>query len=452
MAGTLAFLASAAAVAACAHMEPPPGGPEDRIPPFAVTQRPDSFAVVPGWRSPVEIEFSERISEQGVEEAVMVSPRTSPVRVDRGSRSIRVALRAGWEPDRIYHVTLRSEIQDLFNNRLPEPVRVVFSTGPEIPATRLSGVVVDRISGEPQLDVRVEAIRSADSLVYAVPSDSAGRFVFEYVPEGDYLLRAYPDRNINRRLDSFEERDSVAAVIGSEPGDEVRLSVVMPDTTAPVIASAQATGPRRIEVQFDDYLDPAFPVAPDSVTVTGPGGAVIPVVAVGIGNLPLEDAVADSAAAPEDAVGALAPSAGVDTVAGAVPALTPDSLGSADTLEVAGVAASDTVPLPGAALDTAVAAEDTTGAGDQGPALPSRTLVVQLAPEAVLQPEVEYGVAVRGAVNIVGLRGDAETTVDGPPPEPEPEDEPALDEEPVPDEEPEALPENEPQIDAAPGG
>lgn len=442
IAGTLALLAGAA----CAHVEAPPGGPEDRLPPLVVAQRPDSFSVVPGWDSPVLFEFSERISEQGVEEAVMVSPRTSAVRVDRGSRSVRVSLRSGWEPDRIYHVTLRPDIQDLFNNRLPEAVRVIFSTGPAIPETRLAGVVIDRISGEPQLDVRVEAIRAADSLVYAVPSDSAGRFVFEYVPEGEYLLRAFPDRNINRRLDSFEERDSLAAVIGPEAGEEVRLSVVMPDSTAPAIASARATGPRRIEVQFDDYLDPGFPISTDSVTVTGPDGAALPVEAVGIGGLPPEDtATADTAVAP--AVAPAAPGVPVgaaDTVAAA------DSLLVADTGAVAAGAVGDTVEvpvtdtLPGQAVALDTATVDPAGAVSQEPELPSRTLVIQLVPEANLQPEVEYGVVVRGAVNIVGLRGDAETTFEGPPPEPE--------EEPAAAEEPEAPPENEPQIDAAPGG
>lgn len=428
IAGTLALLAGAA----CAHVEAPPGGPEDRLAPLVIAQRPDSFSVVPGFDAPVLFEFSERISEQGVEEAVMVSPRTSAVRVDRGSRSVRVSLRGGWEPDRIYHVTLRPDIQDLFNNRMPEGVRLVFSTGPAIPETRLGGVVVDRITGEPEVDARVEAIRSADSLVYAVPSDSAGRFVFEYVPEGEYLLRAYPDRNINRRLDSFEQRDSVPAVIGVDPGEEIRLSIVMPDSTAPVIASARAVRPGRIEVQFDDYLDPAYPISVDSVAVTGPDGAALALDAVVIGELPAADTTgatvdtAGAAATPDDAAADTA----VITAAGDTAVATPDSLAAAGV----------PVQAPGVAADSAAAASDSAAA----PALPSRTLVILLAGDSALQPEVEYGVTVRGAVNIVGLRGDAETTVEGPPPEPE--------EEPAQDVEPETPAENEPAIDPVPPG
>src|SRR5690606_24447436 len=125
-------------LAGCAQIEMPPGGPEDRMPPAVVSLQPDSLAVVPEWRRPVVVRFSERISEQQVEDAVMVSPRTSAVSVDRGSREIRVSLRRGWEPGQIYQITVRPLIRDLFNNQIREPIHLVFSTGPEIPPTRLT--------------------------------------------------------------------------------------------------------------------------------------------------------------------------------------------------------------------------------------------------------------------------------------------------------------------------
>lgn len=270
--------------AACAQMDPPPGGPEDRTPPTVVVTRPDSMAVVPGWRAPVVIVFSERISERQVEESVMVSPRTSPVAVDRGSREIRVSLRRGWEPGQIYHVMVRPLVQDLFNNRLLEPVQVVFSTGPAIPDTRLSGLIIDRITGEPQEDVRVEAIRRADSLVYAAPTDSAGLFVLGHIPEGEYLVRAFPDPNRNRNLDAFEERDSVALAVTAGDSAAVQLSLVLPDTSPPHLASVRLDAEQRVELRFDDYLDPGQ--APDSnaVTVVGPDGTGIVVASVMVGT------------------------------------------------------------------------------------------------------------------------------------------------------------------------
>src|SRR5690606_7708181 len=94
---------------ACAHVEAPPGGPEDITPPGvpAITPAPDS--IVPAFDAPVVISFDERISEVGIEDAVIVSPRTSPVAVNHGRREIRVSLREGWAPDMIYHVSVRPD-------------------------------------------------------------------------------------------------------------------------------------------------------------------------------------------------------------------------------------------------------------------------------------------------------------------------------------------------------
>ena len=58
-------LALALASAACARIEPPPGGPPDVDPPQLVATIPDSMARVPGFRGSVEFRFDEVVSEGG---------------------------------------------------------------------------------------------------------------------------------------------------------------------------------------------------------------------------------------------------------------------------------------------------------------------------------------------------------------------------------------------------
>jgi hypothetical protein len=259
----------------CAHVEPPRGGPEDRTPPSVVLVRPDSLAVVPNWTGPVVFGFDERISEREIEQAVLVSPRTSPVLVERGPTSIRVSLRRGWQPGVIYHVTVRPTVQDLFNNRMTEPVSLVFSTGPEIPQTELSGTVVERITGRGRPDLRVEAIRQPDSLVYAVPTDSAGGFRMPRLPVGQYLVRAFDDMNRNRELDDFEPRDTALVQIAAGDPVTTRLAIVPPDTTPPRLTGATLLDTARVELRFDDYLDPAQEFAPGAVEIVDPTGVAV---------------------------------------------------------------------------------------------------------------------------------------------------------------------------------
>lgn len=286
-----------AVLAACAHVEPPPGGPQDTIPAALLTTRPGPDALVPGWRDPVVLVFDERISERGIDQAVEVSPRTSPVAVSHAGDELRVRLREGWLPGTIYHVTVLPVLRDLFGNTLEEPIRLVFSTGPEIPDTRAAGVAVDRTTGEPQPDLRVEAIRTADSLVYATVTDSAGRFEFARVPTGEYLLRAYEDLNRNRALDAFETRDSASVTLEAGDSARARLSVVLPDSTPPVIASAQVDG-RVLEIGFDDFLDPEQTLSPGQVSVRDPSGLEVAVTRVAVGRLTEPEDTAAGAAVP----------------------------------------------------------------------------------------------------------------------------------------------------------
>jgi hypothetical protein len=373
----------ALAVAGCAHIEPPSGGPEDRTAPRLVVTRPDTMALVPRWNGAVSFVFSERLSEQRVEESVTVSPRTSSVEVSHHGDEIRVDLRRGWQPGQIYHVIVGSAVQDLFNNRLSEPAELVFSTGPAIPNTYTSGVVIDRVTARPDTSVRVEAIRRADSLVYAAPTDTAGRFVISRIPAGAYLVRAYRDVNRNRALDPYEASDTASATVAVDDTARVQLSVVLPDTTLPKASSATLAAANRVEVKFDDYLDPGQQIPITQVAVVGPDSTAVPLAGVRVGT----------GAAPGDSAGrgAAAPPASPQQAPGAIPPLL-------------------AAPRP---------------SGPVGP-VPSQTLSIDLAADASLAPETRYRVRVRGARNVVGLSGDSEVEFTTPPaPKPAPAQVPA---------------------------
>jgi hypothetical protein len=392
LAAVLLVLSSAAG---CAHVEAPRGGPEMRDTLRLAAVVPDSLAVLPGLTGPAVFQFQRRLSERGLDDAVMVSPRTSPVVVSHRGRELRVSLRGGWQPGTIYQVTVLPEIQDLWNNRLTEQVDLTFSTGPEIPATHLEGRAIDRITGRPEVGIRVEAVRAADSLVYATRTDSVGGFVLARIPEGDYQVRAFRDLNRNRTLDPFEPRDTSAARVVAPDTVDLALSVVMPDTTPPQAASARlAQG--ILEIQFDDFLDPEQTLIPAQVTITDTLGAVVPVERLAVGRLPAAPDTVDTLAAPPAAQQPAAPPGAAVPPRGAV--------------------AADTVAPPAR--------------------LPSQTLAVE--PASPLAPRMEYRIRVEGVRNVVGLTGGGEATFTTPalPPPPPPAQEPdePEPEEPEPDE------------------
>ncbi|HEX2077673.1 MAG TPA: Ig-like domain-containing protein [Longimicrobium sp.] len=369
LASAVAALAWAMSLApGCAHVEAPPGGAADSVAPVLLSTRPDTMAMLQGWVGPVVLEFDEALSEEGLQEAVTVSPRLGPVSVGLDGREIRVKPRRGWRPGIIYQVEVAAGLQDRFSNRRTEPVRLVFSTGPAIPDTRAGGVVTDRLTGQPSTEARVDAVRLADSLIYSTRTDSTGGFVFRQIPEGEYRLRAYRDNNRNQRPDPFEPRDSATVTLAVGQAPTAQLAVLLPDTTPPAVRSARmANG--WVEVRFDDYLDPEQPLSVDQVLLIGPDGAAVPLREVRIG----------------------------------VPAEARDT----------GVTAADSTRAGQPARDTAGA--DT--ARPRGP-LPSQSLSAQ--PAAELIPDTIYTVRVRDVRNVNGLVGGGEAPLRPPRPEPPP--------------------------------
>lgn len=368
--GVLLAFAALAGAPGCAHIEAPTGGPVDSIAPVLVSIRPDTNAVLERWIGPVIFAFDEPLSEQGVEDAVTLSPRLGPVAVDKEGRELRIKPRRGWRPGIIYQVEVAPGLQDRFNNRRREGARLVFSTGPAIPDTRASGTVTERITGNASVQARVDAVRLADSLVYSTQADSAGRFAFRQIPEGDYRILAYRDNNRNRRADSFEPRDTARLTLAVGQTPTAELAILLPDTTPPRPGSARMTS-GWVEIRFDDYLDRGQPLSTDQVQVIGPGGVAAALAEVRVG-------------APPQA----------DTARGG-----------------------DSVPAP---ARPAPPQRDTAGpdtARPRGP-LPAQGLFAR--PASPLLPDTPYTVRVRDVRNVNGLVGGGEVPLRTPRPEPPP--------------------------------
>jgi hypothetical protein len=391
--------AAIALLAACAHIESPPGGPEDKLGPVLLSTRPDTMAKVPGYRAPVVLVFDERVSQTGVRDAVSVSPRTSGVTVDQSGDEIRISLLRGWEPNRIYQVHVDPTLKDLFGNRIVDPVEVTFSTGPEIPNTLLTGTAAERVTGKPLIGGRVEAIRAPDSLVYSVSTDSSGGFAFRHIPEGTYRIRAFNDVNRNRVLDSYEARDTASALLAAGREPTLRLSTLAPDTSPPKPGTARVEN-GVIAIKFDDYLLREQRVTPAQVQIFGPDSAQVRVAAVTVGTFP-DTASADSAASRTGPRADPASNAGARAAAGA---------GTAAGAAGAGGAAG---ARPGARGDTSRAAVRGAAATDS---LPSQTLSVRTA--APLPPSTEYRIVITGVRNVNGLVGGGETRLKTPAPPP----------------------------------
>lgn len=419
--GRAAVLAATLVAAACARIEPPPGGPPDVKPPTLSGTRPDSMRILPDFKGSVEFVFNEVISEGSqpsegrgtgdLEKLVLLSPtRNVPVVEWKRSR-LAVHPREGWQANRVYRVQLLPGIADVRNNRGTQSSIVTFTTGAPLPDFTLTGKVFDWTTGQAARGALLEAVLEPDSLVYKGAADSTGAFAFGPLPRGAYVVYATVDQNRNLRRDRREAFDS-AHVVG-DSGAVPDLWLFPHDTVPPKLQTPTVQDSLTVALPFNQKLDPTL--RPDTTAVTIqrlPDSTRLAVRS--LLPAPVDDSIAKAWRAVRDSIvkDSLA-QVRADSIAKAPPpaAPAPDTAQKqpmpAPAAKPALKPTPDSVRKAMAKLDSAQAGQrrDTTRVARPGrPPLNDR-LVLRLGEPLV--PGGKYMVEVRGIRNVNGATGDS---------------------------------------------
>lgn len=343
------------AVTACAVIEDPPGGPPDWTPPVLLSVVPDSGASVPDFDGAVRFQFDEVINESsggGLDKMIEFSPRSEDLRVSWKRSAIEVKPKDGWMPGVVYQVALLPGVSDLRNNRMEAGGRVVFTTGAEIPDTRLEGTVLDWEDGRVGQRALVEAILLPDSLVYVGQADSVGEFSLAQLPRGEYLVLASIDGNNNRRRERREAFDSLR--INLDTTAYHVFWAFVSDTTGPRVRQATAVDSMTIRVEFSQKLPPGPPPTDALAVWALPDTVPVAIAAV------YEATTFDSVQAAEREVAAAA--AAEAAAAAADSAAATDSLAAEEAVETPPAVLAEDAAEAAAAPDTTAAAADSTRA------------------------------------------------------------------------------------------
>lgn len=277
----------AVAVAGCANIGAPPGGPLRTTPPAIVRVTPDSGATNVRTRG-VTFEFDVVVNDRDIAEYFLVSPREGAPRVTWRRSRVEVRPRRDFRPNTAYAVTLLPGLRDLRNNTMRAGRTVVFSTGPTIPPHAIFGRVFDWLNERVAPNALIEVIRRPDSLPYVGAADSTGQFAVGPLDEGTYSVRAILDNNKNRAIDPGEAWDSVSVVVrGTSPFLE--LLAAPRDTIAPRLLAVTSTDSVTLVASFDRPLHPGTPATLETFRVVAADSTRLRIVAV------LTRAQADSA-------------------------------------------------------------------------------------------------------------------------------------------------------------
>jgi len=398
----------ALALAACAKLGDPPGGPPDTTPPTVVAVRPESGAVVPDFHGDAVVQFDEVIDEMagggggGGAGQVALPPVAGDVKVSWHRTNIHVRPVEGWRPGRVYRLELLPGIQDLRRNAIKQSKTVIFSTGPPIGHAALTGTALQWVEQRALVGGVIRAARLPDTVAYVTVADSVGDFRLPELEPGRYRVIAIQDQNGNRALDRREAFDT--ATVTLDTAAHAVLWTFVHDSAGPRLRTVDLLDSTSLRLSFSQPLDPATPLDTARVRVFAlPDSTPVAVTAV------LSPAVYDSltarARARADSLRRAA-----DTTAKR------DTTARAPNLAQAVAARQAPAAAPPAAA--AGSAPDTSRIRKllrQRPT-PFDRLVVQVREKLV--PGSKYLIRARGATNLNGASTDGQAVLAVPVPKP----------------------------------
>lgn len=266
-AGIIAVLGSLMVVFllhSCATPVSPTGGPSDDEGPRVVHSDPETGTTNFDGRT-ITIKFDEFVERGNFEQALDIEPE---IDVDYEIKWRRKTVRVEFEEDLPEETTvilnLGTDLTDTNNNQIGDPIKIAFSTGPEIDSGVLLARLVDARTGESGEGQRIMLYR--DSLDfdrpanYVAETDTGGYAEFEYLADGTYYAFWLDDRNRNKIWDEDQERAQPFGqeMIDLEKEEEDTLGTVFiaqSDTTPPDLQGVGLYSDQRMRLRFSESIE-----------------------------------------------------------------------------------------------------------------------------------------------------------------------------------------------------
>jgi len=188
------------ALAGCANIIPPTGGPRDSLPPVLLKSDPEDYAHRFNEKI-ITFNFNEYIDLRDIRNELIVSPvpKLDPT-VEAKLKVVTIKIKDTLEPNTTYSFNFGNSVRDINEGNILKNFTYVFSTGNHIDSAEFSGRVLLAASGKIDTTLIVMLHRHLDDSAvakerprYIARLDSSGNFRFRYVEPGTYALYALKD-------------------------------------------------------------------------------------------------------------------------------------------------------------------------------------------------------------------------------------------------------------------
>jgi len=233
----------------CGNRKSPTGGKVDTENPAVATIIPEEYSNISGKH--IEITFSKPIDRNSIyegERGINFYPMISEKRFRWSDNTLTVEINQELEPERNYYLNLSDQIRDLRNNNLDRNYTFVFHTG-RLQNNRIYGDISYEREADRGLSVNCTLL-SIDSLRIFSREITGDNYSIENLEEKDYLLRAFIDKNRNKRYD-INTDPYYETSFRAENNNQINISLEYFDDSPPEILSLSVDFNNLLSVRFD---------------------------------------------------------------------------------------------------------------------------------------------------------------------------------------------------------
>ncbi len=248
----------------CANPQGITGGDKDTISPKPLTKLP-AVGTINYQGKEILLEFDEWVATNNLKSELLITPEPeSNYEVKENKNVIRLVFEEGFEDSTTYTFNFRKGIVDINEKNVADSTLVVFSTGDYLDSLSVGGQVKAIQTQSGVGEATVGLYLPTDTLditkerpLYLTKTDTSGKFLFQNLKEGKYLLYAFSD---NSNAGKFNERGDLIGfktdlIELQQNVDSLQIQIYKDDNKPPNVSRARgsSTG-KTFLIEFNEGL------------------------------------------------------------------------------------------------------------------------------------------------------------------------------------------------------
>ncbi len=216
----------------CAQITPLSGGKKDTNPPKALIYSPENTSLNFNAKT-IEIQFDEYITLKDIANQFIITPQVKETpEIQIHGKKLKIIFNEQLLPNTTYKLAFGNAICDLNESNVLQNFEYIFSTGSAIDSLMLHGKILNSLDKKPEAQILVGLYsqEASDSIIYKekplyiTKTNSAGIFIFNYLPNMPFKIVAIKDQNKNLLYDGSEEQIAFTKNL-IHPGDTSNITL-----------------------------------------------------------------------------------------------------------------------------------------------------------------------------------------------------------------------------------